>query len=289
MIRFESVSKVFPNGYIGLEDISFEIEPQTLTYIVGESGAGKTTLMRLLIREFEPSAGEIFFGEQPLSGLRSSQIPYLRRRIGVVFQDYKLLPDKTVYENIAFIHEIAGVPNREIREQVEKVLQLVGLEDRQDLFPVQLSGGESQRISIARALALTPEVLFADEPTGNLDPKTSAEIGELLNRIAELGTTVLVSTHDQQLLKKFSAPEIHLHQGRLIKNTIPTKKSARSSSPTDTSEGTDDSDTALDDAPTLIDELHENHTEGEPEEVPVRKKAKSKKASTESSSKEETA
>lgn len=224
MIRFESVSKVFSNGYIGLDDVSFEVMPKSLTYVVGESGAGKTTLMRLLIREFDPTGGEIYFGDEPISQMPAKQLPYLRRRIGVVFQDYKLLPDKTVYENITFIHEIAGVQNRDIRAQVQKVLELVGLEDRQDLFPVQLSGGESQRISIARALALTPDVLFADEPTGNLDPKTGAEIGELLQHIAELGTTVLVSTHDQQLLKRFAAPEIHLHQGRLVKNTTPGAK-----------------------------------------------------------------
>lgn len=219
MIRFENVSKVFPNGYVGLEDVSFRIDPESLTYIIGESGAGKTTLLRLLIREFEPSAGEIFFAEEPLSQLPANSVPYLRRKIGVVFQDYKLIPERTVGENIALVLEILNVPSREHRKRIVDVLDVVGLADKVDLFPVQLSGGELQRVSIARSLATTPKVLFADEPTGNLDPETSKGIAELLKKITDLGTTVIVSTHDMVLLEQFPGREIHLHQGKLVKDS----------------------------------------------------------------------
>ncbi len=219
MIQFKNVSKVFPNGYVGLEDISFSIEPETLTYVIGESGAGKTTLLRLLIRELQPTAGEIFFGGQALSELARHHVPHLRRRIGVVFQDYKLIPERTIRENIGLVLEIAGMPRKEHTQKIEDVLDVVGLVDKIDLFPVQLSGGELQRVSIARALATTPEVLFADEPTGNLDPDTSKGIAELLRKITDLGTTVVVSTHDRVLLELFPGRELHLQQGKLVHDT----------------------------------------------------------------------
>ncbi|MCD8484687.1 ATP-binding cassette domain-containing protein [Candidatus Woesebacteria bacterium] len=224
MIQFENVSKVFPNGFVGLEDISFTIEPQTLTYIIGESGAGKTTLLRLLIRELMPSEGEIYFGGEPLTRLSSRHIPHLRRRIGVVFQDYKLIPERTIRENIGLVLEIMGVPRSEQRKKTEDVLDVVGLGDKADLFPVQLSGGELQRVSIARALATTPEVLFADEPTGNLDPETSKGIADLLKKITDLGTTVIISTHDLVLLEDFPGRELHLRQGKLVRDTAADEK-----------------------------------------------------------------
>lgn len=219
VVRFENVSKIFANGYIGLKDVSFEIEPETLTYIVGESGAGKTTLMRLMIREFHPSEGEVYIEDEPVSKIKEGKVPFLRRKVAVVFQDYKLISERNVYENVALPLEITGFPARKIKDQVMDVLQLVGLADRLEMFPAQLSGGELQRVSIARALVTSPKVLFADEPTGNLDPNTASAIGQLLHKISQLGTTVIVSTHDTNLLTKYPSREIHISKGRLSQDT----------------------------------------------------------------------
>lgn len=218
MIRFDHVTKVFPNGYVGLQDINFEIEPGDFTYVVGESGAGKTTLMRLLIREFVPTEGEIFLEDRPYSEILDKEIPQLRRKVGVVFQDYKLLPDRTVAENVGLALEILGVSRARIEEEVNEMLELVGLQDKANLFPVQLSGGELQRVAIARALAMTPTILFADEPTGNLDPETTKGIGQLLHKISELGTTVLVATHDTGLIASHPGRQLHLQKGKLVKD-----------------------------------------------------------------------
>lgn len=219
MVRFIEVTKVFPNGYIGLENVSFEVGPGELLYITGESGAGKTTLMRLLIREFEPTAGEIFLGEQNILHLPRKNVPYHRRRIGVVFQDYQLIPDRTIFENAALILEIMGTPLKQIRQRVADVLDLVGLSDKGLLFPVQLSGGELQRAAIARSLVTAPELLFADEPTGNLDAETAHGIMSLLKKIQDFGTTVLVATHDHDVIHDFPARFIELHQGILVKDS----------------------------------------------------------------------
>lgn len=224
MIRFVDVTKVFPNGYIGLEEVSFEVDSGSLTYITGESGAGKTTLMRLLIREINPTQGEIYLGEQNILNMPVKQIPHLRRRVGVVFQDYQLIPDRTISENVSLILEIMGVSKTDIKRQTQDVLELVGLPDKQQLFPVQLSGGELQRTAIARALVTAPEVLYADEPTGNLDKDTSFGIMELLKKIQDLGTTVVVATHDPQVLEKYPARQIILKQGKIIKQKDLTKK-----------------------------------------------------------------
>lgn len=221
-VEFKNVSKIFANGFIGLRDVSFSIEPNTLTYLVGESGAGKTTLMRLMIRELIPSEGEIFIDDDSITDLPDKKVPHLRRKVAVVFQDYKLIPDRTVFENVALPLEISGVKPATVREQVGEVLALVGLADRSSMFPSQLSGGELQRVSIARALVMSPKVLFADEPTGNLDPNTAMSIGELLRKIPELGTTVIVSTHDSTLLTHFPSRELHLSKGRLVKDTNQT-------------------------------------------------------------------
>jgi cell division transport system ATP-binding protein len=231
-VEFAQVSKVFPNGFIGLENVSFRIEPKTLTYLVGESGAGKTTLMRLLIRELKPTEGNILVDGESILELPDKAIPQLRRRVAVVFQDYKLIADRTVAENVALALEIAGMPTREIEPQVREVLELVGLADRADMFPNQLSGGELQRVAIARSLVMSPQVLFADEPTGNLDPQTSLVIGGILKKIADLGTTVIVATHDQTLLTSFPGEEIHVHKGKIVKEPHaeppePEKKSSR--------------------------------------------------------------
>lgn len=224
MITFDTVSKVFPNGYVGLEEVSFEIEPGTLTFIEGESGAGKTTLMRLMIREFMPTEGEIFIDGESITRLPMRKVPYLRRKVAVVFQDFKLIPERTVAENIDLVLEISGMNSRQRPQRIEEVLSLVDLADRASLFPVQLSGGELQRIAFARALSTTPSVIFADEPTGNLDPKTSSEIGDLIRKIVDMGTTVLVATHDQALMKKQKSRVLTLQQGQLTHDTHAKKK-----------------------------------------------------------------
>lgn len=231
MILFDTVSKVFPNGYVGLDEVSFEIEPGTLTFIEGESGAGKTTLMRLMIREFLPTEGNIEIEGESIIHLPASKIPYLRRKVAVVFQDYKLIPERTIGENIDLVLEISGMPSRQRQQRIEEVLSLVDLADRLPLFPVQLSGGELQRVALARALATTPSIIFADEPTGNLDPKTSQEIGDLLEKIVSMGTTVLVATHDQGLLHKTPHRRLKLSQGKLIADTQSGKKKVAKTKP----------------------------------------------------------
>lgn len=224
MVRFVEVTKVFANGYIGLEEVSFEVTPGEMLYITGESGAGKTTLMRLLIREFDPTQGEIYLGEQNIHHLPFRHVPLHRRRVGVVFQDYQLIPDRTIFENAALILEIMGTPAQQIRQRVMDVLDVVGLPDKSLLFPVQLSGGELQRAAIARALVTAPEVLFADEPTGNLDASTAHGIMSLLKKIQEFGTTVLVATHDPTIMKDYPAEFIRLQQGRLVENSLLKEK-----------------------------------------------------------------
>lgn len=219
MIVFTNVTKQFPTGQVALDDVSFEIEPGEFIFLVGESGAGKTTIMRLLTKEMSPTQGAISFLEKNLTQLKKKAIPYLRREISVVFQDYKLLPDRTVEENIRLPLEIAGKSIVEMKQRVHDLLELVGLTDKKLHFPVQLSGGEAQRVSIARALAIGPKVLFADEPTGNLDHESSIAIGKLLHKIHELGTTVIMATHNMDVLKLLKKREIHLHKGKIIKDT----------------------------------------------------------------------
>jgi cell division transport system ATP-binding protein len=196
MITFSNVSKVFFNGQYGLKDISFSIDPGEFVLLTGQTGSGKTTIMRLLTKEYLPTGGEITFDSTPLSKIKKSQVHHLRRRIGVVFQDYKLLPEYNVWENISLPLLIVGKKNDEVEKRVTDLLKLIHLEDKADLFPNELSGGEAQRVSIARALATAPPVLFADEPTGNLDPETSKNIVRLLKKINEMGTTILLATHD---------------------------------------------------------------------------------------------
>jgi len=215
VIEFAHVTKKFPTGEIVLDDISFIINPGEFVCLTGKSGVGKTTLGRLLIRDLLPTKGEIKVDGEDLSQMKPRDTPRLRRKIGFVFQDYKIIPDKTVAENITFALEIAGVYPKEIPSRIEKLLKLVDIPSKGNLFPLQLSGGELQRASIARAIAADPPILFADEPTGNLDKETSIEIFNLLKKINEGGTTVIMATHDVTLINVHRARLIHLEKGKI--------------------------------------------------------------------------
>ncbi len=213
MIIFSSVSKSFADQPTAIVDLNLEVNEGDLVVITGPSGAGKTTLMKLLIREYSPSQGSITFDNRPLEQFKKSEIPKLRRQIGVVFQDYKLIEEMNAWENIALPLYIAGTKEAEIESRVTDLLNLIGLADKALHFPRQLSGGEAQRVSIARALATGPKVIFADEPTGNLDSEASLKITRLLKKINELGTTLLFATHDEEVLKELAeAKTVHLEK-----------------------------------------------------------------------------
>lgn len=222
MIKFEKISKVYPapegNSTIALDGVSFEIKEKEFVSIVGRSGAGKTTLLKLLLSEEKPTNGLIFFNNEDLSKIKPKHLPELRRKIGAVFQDYKLFPSKTAYENIAYIMEVIGALDEEIARDVPEVLKIVGLTDRANNFPAELSGGEKQRVAIARALIHRPEVILADEPTGNLDPYNSLEIIRLLLTINELGTTVVLATHNREIINRLEKRVITLEKGRIIRD-----------------------------------------------------------------------
>lgn len=219
MIEFITVTKQFSTGQVALSDLSFAVEPGEFVFLVGESGAGKTTIMRLLTKEMSPTSGSIRFFEKNLAEMSKSAVPHHRREVAVIFQDYKLLLDRTVAENISLPLEIAGKAKEEIESRVKDLLALVGLSDKEHHFPVQLSGGEAQRVSIARALALGPKVIFADEPTGNLDSESAHMIARLFAKINELGTTVFMATHNLDLVKLLKKREIHLEKGKIVKDT----------------------------------------------------------------------
>jgi len=218
MIRFEKTSKIYPQDKMAVDDISFAVDKGEFISLVGKSGAGKTTLLRLLLREEEPSGGKVFFDEQDISDIPSSFIPHFRRRIGTVFQDYKLLPMKTAYENVAYVMEVMGAGEKDIKRDVSEVLELVELHDREHHFPSQLSGGEKQRVAIARALIHRPDVIVADEPTGNLDPYHTQDIIKLLATINNLGTTVILATHDKEVINRLGKRVITLDDGKLIRD-----------------------------------------------------------------------
>ena len=216
MISFENVSKVYNHQSVALENVTLKIEPREFVSLVGSSGAGKTTLLRLLMREEDPPEGAIFFDGANVREVPRNAFHKIRRRIGMIFQDYKLLPGKTVHENIAFAMEAAGRSDAEIEEDVPQVLAVVGLTEKADRFPRQLSGGEQQRVAIARALVNRPDVLLADEPTGNLDPIHTWEIITLLQRINELGTTVILASHDKEIINAINKRVVILDKGRVI-------------------------------------------------------------------------
>jgi cell division transport system ATP-binding protein len=212
------VTKVYLGDKPALKDVSVQLDKGDFAFLVGPSGSGKTTFIRLLLREIMPTRGEIIVAGQDIAQLRSWKVPYFRRNVGCVFQDFKLLPNKTTYENVAFALEVIGRSKHVIRTQVPEVLKLVGLGDKLDSYPDQLSGGEQQRVSIARAFVNRPPLLLADEPTGNLDPATSLGIMSLLNRINRTGTTVLVATHDREMVDSMRKRVIALEDGKVVRD-----------------------------------------------------------------------
>ena len=218
MIFFENVSKIYNPIAPALEGVNITIHPKEFVSVVGQSGAGKTTLIKLLLAEERPTEGNVFFQSINLRDMRRDDVLSLRRRIGTVFQDFKLLPSKTAYENIAFAMEAAGRPDEEIVADVPQILELVGLSDKEDNFPHELSGGEKQRVAIARAIINRPDVIIADEPTGNLDPLNSWEIVRLLGKINEMGTTVILATHDRDIINALGKRVITLEKGQVIRD-----------------------------------------------------------------------
>ncbi|MFZ6015931.1 MAG: cell division ATP-binding protein FtsE [Patescibacteria group bacterium] len=215
MITFKNVSKIYPPDVHGLRDITLHIEPGEFVCIVGTSGAGKTTLAKMLIAEERPTRGKIEIGGWNITKIKKREIPYLRRQIGVVFQDFKLLKKKTVWENVAFALEVAGESRRRIREIVPHVLKVVGLEQKAHRFPTQISGGEQQRVVIARALVHRPKILLADEPTGNLDTVNTADVIEVLKKINNFGSTVVLVTHNREVVNSLKSRVITLADGRI--------------------------------------------------------------------------
>lgn len=216
MIKFEHVSKIYPREVVALHNVDLEIRPGEFVSIVGRSGAGKSTLLRMIIREDWPSQGRIFIEGLDISKIQAKDLPFLRRKIGMVFQDIKLLPTRTAYENVAFAMEAGGVPLVQIEEEVPEILDLVGLRDRARAFPDELSGGEKQRIAIARALAHKPALLLADEPTGNLDEMNAEEVLGVLRKINEIGTTVILATHARELVDSMKRRVVVLERGEVV-------------------------------------------------------------------------
>ncbi len=213
MIVFENVSKTYETGTPALNNVNLKIEKGEFVFIVGNSGSGKSTLIKLLLKELEPSGGKIYVNNKLLNRMKRRHIPKYRRGLGVVFQDFRLLKDRNVYENIAFAQRVVGTPARVIRRQVPSMLSLVGLAEKYRSYPKQLSGGEQQRVALARALVNNPAILLADEPTGNLDPRNSWEIMRLLEEINKRGTTVLVVTHNQEIVDAMKKRVITMHKG----------------------------------------------------------------------------
>jgi len=218
MIRFDNVSKLYNGGRPALADVTLAVDPGEFVSIVGHSGAGKTTLLKLLFAEEHPTAGSVFFGPNAIADLLPHELTKVRRQMGTVFQDFRLLPTKNVYENIAFAMEVAGKSDDEIKADVPYVLELVDLGDKMWSFPKELSGGEQQRVAIARAIVNQPDVLIADEPTGNLDPINTYEVVQILKKINDLGTTVLLTTHNRGVVDSVGRRVITMDQGRVVRD-----------------------------------------------------------------------
>jgi cell division transport system ATP-binding protein len=218
MIKLDNVTKIYSHDVVALRDASFDIPKGQFVFLVGPSGSGKSTMLRLINKEENPERGTVWVAGKSINELPNYKVPYLRRNIGSVFQDFKLLTNKTVFENVAFALEVIGRPKHVIRQQVPAVLELVGLAGKQDRFPHQLSGGEQQRVSVARAFVNRPLILLADEPTGNLDPATSEGIMRLLDRINKTGTTVVMATHDQKMVNLMRRRVIELDRGTIVRD-----------------------------------------------------------------------
>ena len=216
MIDLQGVTKTYPNGVCALDGVDLHIEKGEFVFVVGHSGAGKSTLIKTLLREEVPTAGEVTVNGRDLIRMKQREIPYFRRTIGVVFQDFRLIPTMTVFDNVAFALQVTGVPRRFIRRRVPYILNLLGLDEKYKHYPPELSGGEQQRVAIARALVNNPTMIIADEPTGNLDPVRSLELMLLLEKINEMGTTILVVTHEKELVNAFSKRVIAIDGGHLI-------------------------------------------------------------------------
>ena len=218
MIKFENVSKIYENNVKALSDINIEIGVGEFVFLVGPSGSGKSTFIKMLLKEVEPTTGKVIVGSTDLSKLTRKQIPYFRRKVGMVFQDFRLIPNLSVYENVAFAMKVVEATPKEIRKRVPMVLSLVWLSHKYKMFPNELSGGEQQRVSLARAIVNNPTVLIADEPTGNLDPKTAKEIMELLDDINKAGTTVLMATHAKEIVDSMKKRVLEIEGGEIIRD-----------------------------------------------------------------------
>ena len=218
MIELRHVTKIYPGDVVALDDVDISIGKGEFVFVLGHSGAGKSTLLKLLLREELPTSGKITVAGYDLVKMRKRKVPYLRRELGVVFQDFRLIPTMTAYENVAFAMRVTNISLAEIKRRVPYILKLVGLEDKMFAYPEQLSGGEQQRVALARALVHNPKIILADEPTGNIDPELSMEIVSLLREINKLGTTVVVVTHDVELASHFNARRITLEHGRVIED-----------------------------------------------------------------------
>lgn len=219
MVEFRNVSKTYENGTVALKNVSLNVEKGEFVFIVGASGAGKSTFLKLIMREEVPSGGEIIVNGQKLSAVSHRDVPYLRRKMGIVFQDFRLIDQMTVYDNVAFAMHVVGASSREIRRRVAYILSLVGLTEKARCLPNELSGGEQQRVGLARALVNNPALIIADEPTGNIDPTLSYEIVSLLNEINRRGTTVLMVTHEHQLVKRFHRRVVEISDGCVVADT----------------------------------------------------------------------
>jgi cell division transport system ATP-binding protein len=228
MILLDRVTKSYNKKGTALKGINLHVEPKEFVVIVGQSGAGKSTLLKLLTREEKPTSGKIIVGGIDYASLKDRKIPYLRRKIGVVFQDFKLLPNKNVFENVAFALEIVGMSNKEIEHTIPKVLDIVGLTGKEKSYPGELSGGERQRVAIARAVVRQPKILIADEPTGNLDPKHAWDVINVLEKINKYGTTVLLTTHNQEIVQKLRRRVVTISDGQIVSDKAGIRTRARS-------------------------------------------------------------
>lgn len=218
MLRMENVSKVYPGGSVALQDVDIHIKPGEFVFVVGPSGAGKSTFIKMLFREVLPTTGSIFVNGVDILSLTPKEIPYMRRQLGIIFQDYRLLPDRTVYENVAFAMQVIETPHRKIKRRVLNVLDLVGLRHRANAYPNELSGGEQQRIAIARAIVNDPILVIADEPTGNLDPETSWDIMDIFKEINASGTTIVMATHDKEIVDAMGKRVVAIEHGNIVRD-----------------------------------------------------------------------